>query len=469
MYVGPWQEFHLFRAMEELCEKKGRIACRAPSNTAGLASETAPPSSHHLRLNLGGTEDTTSGEFPSNVSTPLTVAASQARRHTTTRQLRQITRVRDVDVFVEEDVPKARASGKEGSQHEARPTLEHRMKRSTAATSSTLANAMGKFSQKRAGNGSKLSSSDQKGSTSMRRTPQTARTVSTNLSANMHSMNVEIGTGVVRKEQKMDKADPLSVIRKAFLTSSTVGETEGLSSDHPLLRELVLGSDISTKMRFLGNNQQPAVSTHRKKTTKVDSTDDARVKEQIERRLRLQMMYSGGISRDDTQSACWAAASPKIVSETQTLVEADAAAAAVEGITVPWDLPLLVTDCRAVDLNRATNSTQRQETPKCNRTQAVPLRVVTPAASSCQLPELCEADALTEQRINAKPYAADPFPSQCGGKFHTNRPTLDVDMLGQVDAEEAGMHQETLDDDVVGALLDWAEQLNPDNLLLGTW
>ncbi|ORC92458.1 uncharacterized protein TM35_000032110 [Trypanosoma theileri] len=291
MYLGPWEEYRILKAMENLREKNEQMREETTGKTGGASfgrtiwgPDADRSSSHHFPLNLDAatTQDTTlvdSIKLSQVSSTPSAPRIRLKKKNTTKpkKGLRFLMKVRDVDVYTEEDV----ASTTSIKSSESSDTL------SCSDGTSEVRRQHSNFNKTN-------SECDLRGN--VRNTPQ-VETISSGSSIPM-SVHVELGTGrVIRKPQLQTIPNVLTEESSRFLQSSSSQSRN--RSNQPLL-EFIRGAPLDTKSKYERAGQPLLERQTEKNRKKETGPSQEELEQQIERRLRLQMLYSGQHTSNDS-------------------------------------------------------------------------------------------------------------------------------------------------------------------------
>ncbi|KAH9589411.1 hypothetical protein LSM04_008498 [Trypanosoma melophagium] len=297
MYLGPWEEYRILKAIENLREKKERMRLESTSTAGGggitLATTMWGPdadrsSSHHFPLNLdtAPVQDTSlveSTRVSHTGSSPSTSSRVRKRKKNTQppkTALRFLMKVRDVDVYAEEEVAST-------------PTVKSN--ESVDALSCSDGASEGR---RHNSNLNKTNSEFNLRGTVHNNTQVETVTGGSAVPMDVH---VELGTGRVLRKPQLHPISNVSSEEVSRLQQSDMSYSR-IQNNQSLL-EFLRGAPLDTKSKY-ERAGQPLPERHTEKNVKkVNSTGEAELERQIERRLRLQMLYSGNYTSDDISKA----------------------------------------------------------------------------------------------------------------------------------------------------------------------
>ncbi|EKF31439.1 hypothetical protein MOQ_004728 [Trypanosoma cruzi marinkellei] len=289
MYVGAWQEYKLMKVIENLRVENERLR----QDTHGSVDDLDPAnsqrflyaikgSSHHFPVGLddvpAGREvspDVASSSSRKNRTSAPTPVRRRGCQNSKATSLRLIGTVRDVDVFVEEEANAGVAPLSSSVSVISRSCSEGMDNKKSLSFS-----------------GKKPCEHDNQVRPGLMNNKASSETNST---ANVHT---ELGTGRIRRVSQR-RATPLtdtdggSNLLPSLMESSKVRE-------NPFLKELLRGAPLDTKTKYQQAGQSLPERKAPKKKKKDTELSEEEVQKRIERRLRLQMLYSGKLSGNET-------------------------------------------------------------------------------------------------------------------------------------------------------------------------
>lgn len=485
MYVGAWQEYKLMKVIENLREENEQLrrgALEGGDNFASSASTRehngAREGSRRLLSNLSSgaaTESVTSSRTGRTAPRPrLTSASVKPKSHANSRTaLRHRMTVRDVDVFVEEHAtpkmaPQNGVSGVEG-KHFQTPSRRRfsRHDDPQCVSSAQQSNTVGA-------------------------SPSTA------------TVHTEMGTGRILRVSCARTRPPGGANGHGDLLPSVVHKSKVL--ENASFKDLLRGGLLDTKSKYQQAGQ-PLPRRQPIKLAKKDAELSAEeIQKRVERRLRLQMLYSGHSVSPETQSS-----SAEGLLDKRQCQDGLGNAQCPPRIHVPWDISspvlcnlLMVDGPTAQEISAASPSTvgDKLNPPfsvpssfKPPRRLSHPYDVGAPLAPPAGAVDAANAFlslSRTEGEKGGGTMNSNPLGSRgtCGAVCNALSCTLnnnqsqdcgvrsssfflsDLPTASGSDsyrAVGARMTQippvEPLDEDAVGALLSWAEELDPESIM----
>nr|CCC94540.1 conserved hypothetical protein [Trypanosoma congolense IL3000] len=288
MYVGPWEEFRLMRAMDELCRQPHGMDPGATPAVYPFVSAPSPSRSHHLHVGLDRNVDT-------SVARRRWLKSSQGGKPATcprckiVRAISHFQTQQSGELFTNSHGETVKLLD-DPYQFNAVPTysMAKRIESDRNCTQRIGHNA----SQEPNRSGGRALST---GSTNLEQDPPVSRKAVEIVLPSAYcvqSTRVEMGTGIVHKITKLEKPKLLKPTMdnrfRVVDTTEDVSPWQKLS----MLKELVLAPPLDTEAKYMLAKQKPPPKQLPCKGSKDD--EDRDIKEQIERRLRLQMLYGGG-------------------------------------------------------------------------------------------------------------------------------------------------------------------------------
>ncbi|EAN78904.1 hypothetical protein, conserved [Trypanosoma brucei brucei TREU927] len=482
MYVGPWEEYRLMKAMEELCWLRNHV--QADSMVLPLPCDpvSTPGSSHHLRPSL----ETAGGSSPARRRLADSANGNLPGCGNSSDKVRSPSR--GSENRVGGGLPVAY-----GGNSVLMKTGTNQL---NAVPGHSIFKTLGEFRTSSSPMCERLVIEDPgtarghaqpKCCVDSGRQPLDARqsvgdncVPSTTFEQTVH---VELGTGVIlRKLRKKKTVSPSPLTSSEF---SLLDSVEGITTQKRLnmLRELGLAPPLDTRSKYvLAKQKLPPSSSSNKEKEKAKIEE---IQEQIERRLRLQMLYSAG--RDSASPFPYGSAEAALENSTGSAsVECRELGAAQTTPHVPWDLPNVVS---ISSLAQGTTSTPQFVASTENRLhqaagvnaepQRLPLLthpgVANMPASSLPLREGSERVVSTgftaemcpqTKNIEVRRQSSVRTPPLLGAGMHN--PSVSGGMQPQsldTPAVTRQVEAEQFDDDMVGDLINWAEQLDPDSIV----
>ncbi|EAN95083.1 hypothetical protein C3747_2g267 [Trypanosoma cruzi] len=289
MYVGAWQEYKLMKVIENLRVENERLRQDAPGSAGDVASENSrrflyavQGSSHHFPVGLddvpaggGALPDFVSSTSKENTNSTPTPVRRRGCQNSKAATLRLIGTVRDVDVFVEEEANAGVAP----------------LSSSVSVISRSCSEGM---ENKKSLSFSRNKSCEHENQVRLCFMNNPASS-GTNPATTVHA---ELGTGRIRgvpqrRATPLTDTDGGSNVLPSLMESSRV-------RDNPFLKELLRGGPLDTKTKYQQAGQPLPESQAPKKNKKGPGLSEEEVQKRIERRLRLQMLYSGKLSGNET-------------------------------------------------------------------------------------------------------------------------------------------------------------------------
>ncbi|KEG06533.1 hypothetical protein DQ04_13461010 [Trypanosoma grayi] len=281
MYGGPWQEYKLMKVIEHLREENERLRRDAAGDGVDFAISTpiwgadaGKGSSHHFPTSVDDAPlgDALIGSTRSSFGETTPSAPSSVPRSRNTKPstaLRFMTTVRDVDVFVEQE---------EAQQSRLNSTaLEVRNSVGVSGTG-----------RKRPTGPPETTKCEHKS----QRRPLSALQSSASGAARAVPVRVELGTGKVLRESSVQVVVPSPQIDEGSGVTPSGVVCLSILQEDPLLKELLCGPPLDTKSKYQRAGQ-PLPERRPPKNSKGGGISEEELQERIERRLRLQMLYSG--------------------------------------------------------------------------------------------------------------------------------------------------------------------------------
>ncbi|RNF06813.1 hypothetical protein TraAM80_03646 [Trypanosoma rangeli] len=525
MYVGAWQEYKLMKVIESLREENERLRHDASGSPDGLTAATSPwwgvdagqGSSHHFPVSIGDVPTGGAASVDNSVTLAHIVPTAAVPRSVPRRvpsnlkntTLRLMTAVHGVGVFVEEteDAHVAPMSGpasvgfkscSEGVENNKAPSLSNRR----------LCERVAQV---------QLSPKDCKSS------------VEDNPATVVHT---EIGTGRILGASHQLTPPSTAMYAAAVLLPSLMDSPQ--ARDNLLLKEVLRGAPLDTKTKYQQAGQ-PLPERHApKKSKKSSGLTDEEVQQRIERRLRLQMLYTGNLSAAEHVSSGiggplkghqgqGSVALPPLESEVQARQVVGFATGTGQAFPgVPWDfsafgppnasaeddVTLVCTSAApsaAIDKERGAFQRVFSSFSTHNRLRhpydvgaplSPPTVVATSSYTGAKSPLDLSGSGKTAEggdgRGNSR-LGGDAFRNSCGGdllydirsgysvhsalnppgaqfdKADSNEePHVSVSSAGSLHCTRVygrtSLEADPIDDDAIGMLINWAEQLDPDSI-----
>ncbi|RNF13438.1 uncharacterized protein Tco025E_06256 [Trypanosoma conorhini] len=523
MYVGAWQEYKLMKVIEDLREENERLRRDAAGSPDGLTSAASrwgvgggQGSSHHFPASMGDVRAGGAASVDSATLTHVEPTASAPRsgprrgpRNPKPKTLRLMTTVRDVGVFVEEEAGAGVAPLSSSASVASRSCSEGTENKKTRSLSSRDFRELMGHRQ--------LYTKDLTGS------------LEANSAAVVHA---EIGTGRILGASHQRAPPPAATDAAAGLLPSLIGSSQ--VRENPLLRELLRGAPLDTKTKYQQAGQPLPERKAPKNSKKGPGLSEEEVQRRVERRLRLQMLYTGNLSGaehvfPDTGEPLKGHQGPRALPPVESEEQAQQPTGFTSGTgqafpSVPWDCPasklplntsaedgvtpLLTSTALSAAMEEKRGRLQRVSSPSAYRNRLRhPYDVGAPLAPPSLVATLSCGDVASLRCPSWSGETAEGGDrhdnSHLGGNAFSNAydagPRSDVKSVssahnelnmpwasvGETIANDeylvsagrsgalpaskvhagANLTADPMDDDTIGMLINWAEQLDPDSIV----